>query len=329
MKPLAPTDQFIIFCVATALAIMSYHFVEKPLRRPSSFWPDNKRVALVFFSGVAIVTAGFYYLVQEDGLPQRVPEKYLAAIADVEGEKTRRFDLYRAMCGQRGWPKCEDLSDNQKNVVILGDSHGPDALNILKPFWPEAHYVLMSENGCPPMTRTSFERLVTKKARHYESCERRTENLASASFFEKVDILVLSARFTWYTPEQLDRFLTETNLPNHTKLILFEQAPSFTTDIPDIVFSFAKPSGLERYAAEFIEPTTWDSRTALEEVARKWNATLLPKASFFCEQETGECRLFYGEENKLLTYDRHHMSVASAYELGAYLKTKHPDLIHN
>ena len=329
MKPLAPTDQLIIFCIATALAIMSYHFVEKPLRKPSSFWPNNKRVALAFSSGVTLVTAGFFYLLQEDGLPQRVPEKFVTAIADVEGEKARRFDLYREMCGQRGWSKCRELSENQKNVVILGDSHGPDALNILKPFWPEAHYVLMSENGCPPMTRAAFERLVSKKARHYESCERRTEKLASADFFEKVDILVLSARFTWYTPKELDLFLTEANLPDHTKLILFEQAPSFTTDIPDIVFSFTKPSGLERYAAEFLETTTWDAGAALEQVARKWNATLLPKASFFCEQETGECRLFYSDESKLLTYDRHHMSVASANELGAYLKAKHPHLIHN
>jgi peptidoglycan/LPS O-acetylase OafA/YrhL len=329
MKPLALTDQLIIFCVATALAIMSYHFVEKPLRRPSPFWPDNKRVALVFFSGVAFVTAGFFYLVQEKGLPQRVPEKFLAATADVEEEKTRRFDLYRAMCGQRGWSKCEELSDKQKNVVILGDSHGPDALNILKPFWPEAHYVLMSENGCPPMTTASFERLVLKKARHYESCERRTENLASADFFDKVDILVLSARFTWYTPEELDRFLLEANLPSGIKLILFEQAPSFSSDMPDIVFSFAKVSGLQRYAAGFLEAKTWDSKTALQDIARKWNAMLLPKASFFCKQKTGECRLFYGDENKLLTYDRHHMSVASAYELGAYLKAKYPDLVHN
>ena len=329
MKSLELTDQLIIFCVATALAIMSYHFVEKPLRSPSPFWPDNKRVALVFFSGVAFVTAGFFYLVQEEGLPQRVPEKFLAAIADVEEEKTGRFDLYRAMCGQRGWSKCEELSDKQKNVVILGDSHGPDALNILKPFWPEAHYVLMSENGCPPMTSASFERLVLKKARHYESCKRRTENLASADFFDKVDILVLSARFTWYTPEELDRFLSEANLPSDIKLILFEQAPSFSTDLPDIIFGFARLSGLERYAAEFVETKTWDSKTALQDIAGKWNATLLPKASFFCEQKTGECRLFYGDENKLLTYDRHHMSVASAYELGAYLKAEHPDLIHD
>ncbi|RCL45810.1 MAG: acyltransferase [Halieaceae bacterium] len=329
MKPLLPTDQFIIFFVATALAIASYHFVEKPLRRSSQFWPDSKRVALVFCSGVALVAAAFSYLVREDGLPQRIPEKFRAVITDVEKEKGSRFELYREMCGQRGWDDCDALSDDKKNVIILGDSHGPDALNILKPFWPDAHYVLMSANGCPPMTLVDFERLVTKKASQYDSCLDNTEKLSSADTFENVDMLVLSAQFSWYTPAEFDQFLSAANLPSHVELIIFEQAPSFTDDIPDIVFSFTKPFGLERYTAQFIEPNTWSYRDTLQEIASKWNATLLPKTSFFCGRGRGECRLFYGEENKLLTYDRHHLSVASAYELGAYLKTKFPSLVHN
>jgi peptidoglycan/LPS O-acetylase OafA/YrhL len=329
MKPLSPTDKSVIFCVATALAIVSYHFVEKPLRRNSKFWPNHKRVALIFFSGVALMTVAFSYLVHKDGLPPRIPEKFRAVLADVDKERDNRFDLYREMCGQRGWTKCGALSDDKKNVVILGDSHGLDALNILKPFWPDAHYVLMSTNGCPPMTQADFERLIPKKASRYGACLANTEKLSSADVFENVDMLVLSAQFSWYTPAEFDQFLSEANLPRHIELVIFEQAPSFTDDIPDIVFSFTKPFGVERYTAQFIEPNTWDNRYALQKIATEWDATLLPKASFFCGRDTGECRLFYGEESKLLTYDRHHLSVTSAYELGAYLKKKYPDLVHN
>ncbi len=329
MQPLSPTDKPIIFCVATALAIVSYHFVEQPLRGTSQFWPNNKRVALIFFSGVALMIAAFSYLIHKDGLPQRIPDEFRAVLADVDKERDHRFDLYREMCGQRGWAECGSLSDNKKNVIILGDSHGPDALNTLKPFWPDAHYVLMSANGCPPMTQADFERLIKKKASQYDSCLKNTKKLSGADVFENVDMLVLSAKFDWYTPAEFDQFLSEANLPRHVELVIFERAPSFTKDIPDIVFSFTKPFGLERYAAQFIEPNTWGYGSALREIAAEWNATLLPKASFFCNRDTGECRLFYGEEKKLLTYDQHHMSVASAYELGAYLKAKFPDLVHD
>ena len=329
MKPLSLTDKSIIVFIATALAIMSYHFVEKPLRRTSQFWPNNKRVALIFCSGAALMIVSSSYLVRQDGLPQRIPEKFRAVLADVDKEKDSRFDLYRKMCGQRGWTECGVLSDDNKNVVILGDSHGPDALNILKPFWPDAHYVLMSANGCPPMTRADFERLIKKKASQYEPCLKNTEKLSSPDVFEHVDMVVLSAQFDWYTPAEFHQFLSQVNLPKHVELVIFEQAPFFTDDIPDIVFSFTKPSGLERYSAQFIEPNTWAHKSALQEIATEWNATLLPKSSFFCDRETRECRLFYGEENKLLTYDRHHMSVASAHELGAYLKATYPDLVHD
>ena len=328
MKPPSPTDQSIIFGVATALAIASYQFVEKPLRRTSQFWPNNKRVALIFFSGVALMTGAFSYLVHKEGLPQRIPEKFRAVLTDVEKEKDSRFDLYREMCRQRGWTQCDALSESKRNVVILGDSHAPDALNILKPFWPDAHYVLMDEPGCPPMTKASFERLITNKASR-DSCTRHTEELSSADVFENVDMIVLSVLFGRYTPAEFGQFLSEANLPSHVELVIFEQAPVFTGHLPDIVFSFTKPFNVEPFASQFIAANTWRHRNALQEIAIKWNATLLPKASFFCGRKTGECRLFYGEENKLLTYDRHHLSVASAHELGAYLKVKYPDLVHD
>lgn len=319
-------DRLAIIAIAFSMAIASYNFVEKPLRNLPAFWPDNRQVGIKFSAGVLLLTVVLGVIVHMEGLPGRVPTEIRDVLVQVKDEKARRFEIAKNLCRERGWDRCYEFADNQLNVVILGDSHGPDALNILQPVWPEAHYLLLSVNGCPPMTPEVFERKVTKEAVNYEECRNRVYGFAEPRFFSRADIVVVSARYNWYTPADLQGFLHQIALNSSTKLLIFEQAPSFARDLPDLVFNFGRPVALEEYVSRFVKDDTWSSKAALRNVAETANAVFLPKASFYCE-EKGVCDLFFGPDRKLLTYDEHHLGTDAALSLGKYIKVEFPDLM--
>lgn len=327
MRSLDWSDRVVIFVVALVLADLSYRFVERPLRRPGWFWSSNAQVGINFALGLFILVGVCGLAVYKQGFVDRVPVQVRHVIENVEKEKARRFDLYRQLCQERSWQLCKDIVAGKRNVVILGDSHGPDALNILMPYWEDPRYVLLSENGCPPMTSETFQKLVNRSQKNYEDCRAINEKLMSPDFFSHVEAIVVSARYTWYTPEALDDFLSKVDLPDKTRLIIFDQAPSFSHDLPELVFGYGQTAGLEGYIAPYLMKETWENSDKLRNVARKHGATFLSKAGFFCEQSNGQCQLFYGEAQGLLTYDRHHLSTDAAYVLGAEVFQSSPGLL--
>jgi len=319
-------NQVAIFMTATLLAITTYHVVEQPLRRPGTIWPTNRKVALNFILGIAVVTFSFRYVDSQDGFPGRVPKEIRIVIQDVETEKSKRFQILKKICRERGWDKCSKSSDSKPNIFILGDSHGIDALNALQPLWPSLHFVMYSENGCPPMTMIDFERGVKKGTRHYEKCLAKTTALSDGSLVEMADMLVISSRYTWYSPEMLDRFLGSLELPADFPIIVFGQAPSFSKDLPEIVYHHQQLAGLDAHVSEFLEEDTWKFEASLREVALSNNATFIAKAGHFCDKNSNQCELFHGNARKLLTYDRNHMSFDSALALGDWISKNSPEL---
>lgn len=327
LSSLVLMDQLMIFGSAAFLAIATYHFVEQPLRRPGTIWPTNRRVGLNFALGVVMLTSVSWYMIDRAGLPNRVPEEIRFVIENVDEEKTRRFDIYRSLCRDRGWEKCDLPDEKNFNVYILGDSHGADALNILQPQWPSAHYVLYSENGCPPMTIEDFNRTVSESARHYSKCLTKTMALADNSVIDVADMLVVSSRYTWYAPAILERFLDSLKLPADFPVIIFGQAPAFSNDLPEIVYRYGQSAGLEDHVGEYLADETWSVDDELIRVAKKHNATFIPKAGHFCDQPSNRCQLFFGKEKKLLTHDKHHMSYEASFTLGEWIAERWAGLL--
>ena len=320
------SSQATIVLMATLLAIATYHLVEQPLRRPGTIWPTNRKVALSFGLAIATATLAFNHVDDQQGFLGRVPEQTRHIIGDIEKEKSKRFQIFRAMCRDRGWDNCFTPSESKPNIFILGDSHGVDALNILQPLWPSFHFIMYSENGCPPMTLKDFDQAVHRAATHYQKCLAHTKSLSEGFLAKGADMIVISSRYSWYTPRMLDRFLESQDLPRDFPIIVFGQAPSFSKDLPEIIYRQQDLSRLATHVSAFLDEKTWEFDADLKKVARDNNATFVEKAGHFCDRNINQCQLFHGDSKKLLTYDSHHLSFDSALALGKWITESFPKL---
>lgn len=324
---LAIEDQVTVLLIATLLAMATYHFVEQPFRRAGTIWPSNRQVALKLVVCVTVFTVLFWWVGEKQGFPDRVPAQIRSVMDGVGQGKDRRFDVYRQLCRQRGWEKCETLDPEAFNVLILGDSHGIDALNALHGVSPGAHLVPFWQNGCPPMTVSDFKLMVNSSVAYYDECDERTRSLARGDMTGQADMLVISSRYSWYTPLMLDNFLNSLNLPAGYPVVIFGQAPTYTKDLPDIIYQHGQLAGLNERAAGSIAAETWQFGDELRAVAMKHHAVFIPKAGYFCDADSNQCDLFHGDGGQLLTYDRHHLSYESAKDLGDWLSASSPGLI--
>lgn len=327
-RSLELVDQSLIFVTAMLLSIVSYHFIEKPFRAPSMFWRTNTHVSAIFFLIVFVLVSVFAWIVRESGFPERVPEEIRSVVAQVEEEKTRRFDLYQKQCRQRSWERCREKSTTVPNVVILGDSHGIDGLNVLAPLHPELHFVLASLAGCPPMTPSDFETLIKKTHPNYKECKASTLALSESSYYQGIDYLVFSQWYSWYQPIHLARYMASLPASFDGEILIFGNAPSFEEELPELVIEHGHPSRLEAYAADFLLDGTWLYEKELQQIADEYGGTFVSKTAYYCDREVRSCTLFYGQDKRLLTYDKNHLSVNAAHALSTWFSAEHPQFFN-
>ncbi len=318
------SDQLLIIVIALLLSVASYHWIEKPLRGPSRFWQTNTHVAAVFVLLVFILVSIFAWIVRESGFPERVPQEIREIVVQTEAEKAERFEHYQALCRERSWHRCDQLSETQRNVVILGDSHGIDGLNTLAPLNPDLHFILAALGGCPPMTPDDFAQLVRRNHPNYEKCREHVGKLSAPGFYKNIDYLVFSLSYSWFEPKHLRSFLSTLPADFRGEILIFGNAPSYLDDLPELVVKRGIPARLERYVANYLLEDTWSHDAGLAQLADDYGGLFVSKTGFFCDQAVRSCRLFYGADRKLLTYDRNHLSVDAASEFGQWFLSEHP-----
>ncbi len=317
---LTPKDQLIIFMVAFALSIGSYQWVETPFRRPGRVWRTGRQVALIYSAGVGLLISVFIWISFEGGLPSRTPEQISEVVNQATVEKDRRFVIYRDLCQQRSWQNCALPSKSLPNAMILGDSQGPDALNILHDAYPGVHFILASEGGCPAMTESDLKLIVKPKHPNWDKCKMATNRRAKSSFYEGIDYLIFNQLYSWYRPQHLEKFIEALPSEFTGKILIFGNAPMFSEDLPELVLKHGLKAGLSEFTADYIVEQTWRDEEKLKRVSHKYGARFISKTDFYCDRERKSCRMLYSPGDKLLTYDKHHLSLEAAVEFGAWLK---------
>tara|TARA_B110000977_G_scaffold200543_1_gene291485 strand:+ start:682 stop:2643 length:1962 start_codon:yes stop_codon:yes gene_type:complete len=319
---LTPADQLIVFVIAFVLSIVSHQLVETPFRQPGRIWHTGKQVAFVYCAGGGLLLSVFIWISLEGGLPSRTPKQISEVVNQAVVEKARRFEIYRELCGKRTWENCALPSKTLPNAMILGDSHGADGLNILHAAYPDVHFILASEGGCPAMTQADFKLIFKPTYPNWDKCNAATSARAASSHYEGIDYLIFSQRYSWYKPEHFERFTAALPTEFTGKVLIFGNAPIFAEDLPELVLKHGQKAGLSEFTADYIGGETWRDEKELKRVAHKHNAKFISKTDFYCDKERKSCRMFYSPGDKLLTYDKHHLSLEAAAEYGAWLKLR-------
>ncbi len=319
-------DQITIFVLVLLAAAASQRYIELPFKEPGPLWPTSARVAAIYASTLAICLLVFSTVWQQGGYPGRIPEQIRNISLATESEKLRRFEPYNAICVARGWASCKQLSRDQANLVILGDSQGIDGFNILQPWFDSVHVVMQTEAACPPLSVHDSEELIKPSFKNYQKCRENSKLLSAPGFYADVSYVAISALYEWYTPEHLDHYLSSADIPDHVGILIFGNAPTFREDLPELIIQHGTLAGLREFAARSLNDRLWDSDEALKRIARKHGARFVSKLDAFCDPDSKACELFYGDEGRLLTYDRSHLSLDAANSMGLALSRKYGDI---
>jgi peptidoglycan/LPS O-acetylase OafA/YrhL len=323
---LSAGDQIVIFVLVLLAAAASQRYIELPFKEPVRLWPTSARVAAVYASALALCLVAFTHIWHQNGYPGRVPEQIRGISLAIEKEKNRRFEPYAAMCVKRGWASCKELSQDQDNLVILGDSQGIDGFNILQPWLNSVHAVMRTEEACPPMSVRDSEELIKPSFKNYRKCRENTKLISAPGFYADVGFVAISALYEWYTPAHLDHYLSSANIPDGVAILIFGNAPTFKEDLPELIIRHGTLAGLREYVASSLDARIWDSDEELKRVARKHGARFVSKLDAFCNPANKTCKLFYGDDEKLLSYDRRHLSLEAAESMGLQLSRKYKDI---
>jgi peptidoglycan/LPS O-acetylase OafA/YrhL len=326
---LSYSDVYIVVGIAlsVALASLSYHLLEQPVRARRSL-PRGRHMAVLLGSAstvaVAVGLAGW----SADGWPARFPPGVETTIA-----RASRMPELPAQCAER-----PDMADGilcqlgtaktgTSDLLLWGDSHAHSMVPVIRKY-AETHglsLALAERDGCPPFFDTGRER----RARRGIDRGCAPFNSAVRDFIRDNDVraVVLAARWSFYaegsvalidlkggdnagTPEQrFERALARTlDELRGRAVVIVEQAPEQVVRAENayIVLSRAGRSvadlSVSRARHEKVQRGVV---AAMDRLAVRDNMLRIDPARALCRG--GRCRI--EEDGKLLYRDQHHLSI--------------------
>ena len=232
-------------------------------------------------------------------------------------EKDLRFVTIRKICEAKGWEHCDSISTDKLNVLIIGDSHAPDALNALEKQFPNFNYVLSTLGGCPPYL--DILSIVSKAHPDINECITLNKKRHDIAYLKKFDMIVINNMMDWYTPKHVISYLKFLHANGIRKVIVFGNYLVLEKDMSDLLNSYGYNESKIRKMTK--RPVEDDS---IEAECNLLNYLFISKQKIFCEGTN--CKLF--NENKIpFTYDQHHLSYEFSTEMLVEFKSAINDYI--
>lgn len=302
--PLRPTDSAGIIAVSLIVAWYMQRWIETPFRKITSrnriFLPS---IVLILISlvclGVSMRTDG--------GWAWRPWVKSEISTYEIKKGKDSRFINRQTQCEAKGWQKCDDLIIGKTNVLIIGDSHAPDALNSFSTLFPENNNALSTLGGCPPYADIASLTLPTHP--NLEECKTLNLKRFDVDYLKTFDYIVINVLFGWYKIDHLTEYLSFLKKNGIEKVIVIGGYLQLREDLPEVINKF----GFDRKAIEtFVIESTVDE-TQLEEKVKDFGYFFISKFKTFCANGTCE---YFDDSHIPFTYDRHHLSLEFGSRIG-------------
>jgi peptidoglycan/LPS O-acetylase OafA/YrhL len=313
-RPLEAFEQAALFVTSIALGALLSRTVEKPVNR-MDLLTKNVRTIAVLASTLAASTAvciSAGAVVAEKGFTAR--SSLFFAPDYIEQQRNKRYIILSRLCRQRGWAHCWDVvPTDKKRVLIIGDSHAPDGLNMVYPALADDYLILSSAPGCPPFPITSpLMKTIGKR----KGCAKINEERFSKGYLGQFDIIALSILWTkQYTPDDLDVFLKNVREESpKSKIIVFGNYVTLNTHCAEIMQRGSGCMDDKSVQTKFM----FDDRLAA--ITKKYGGFYVSKESVMCE--AGGCPAFAPGTHIPFTWDSHHLSFEFAEAIGARIKTE-------
>jgi peptidoglycan/LPS O-acetylase OafA/YrhL len=292
------------------LGYVSWRFVEAPFRNRSRF--SRKQIFSMSLAGTLcfVVLGAVWSRASFTG--QGDP---LLTDEVIEAKRAERFSMRRQLCRQHGGrARCDLPVDGKINVLIVGDSHGVDALNILHFALQEraeqVHMAMSAQKGCPPLR--DIRARVARFNPDLGKCEALNRDRFDPEFLAAFDVVVVNTLIDWFREEDLVTYLAFLEARFTGPVVVFGSAPIFLRPLPELLQRDPRSHDAEDVLA--YDPRFTDA--TLEALGANPRLTYLSKARVFCRPGCN----WTTRDGDLITYDRHHLSVAASRQVGEFYR---------
>lgn len=318
VSPLEAKDIVWLIIFTLLLAIMQYVLVEYPFRhkqRGLKLSAGQFATVVSMVAGLAIVTSAI--IIQQQGWSWRYQDQQLSAEMIEEG-KQRRFDIIKKNCQQVGWDECRRFHGPKgQRVLVTGDSHAADALNILATAYPDYAYSSLSLGGCPPLVPEDY-RIIADSWSDKQKCIELNEKRLSKEFLQQIDVLVIGVYFEWYRPEHLWNTYRHIQSLVDIPVVVLGNYIVLKRDYPALMANNVDPRLREDVRRSF---------AAYEDELQEGAALgyrFISKRTLLCQDKMIQsCKVHFGTEP--FTYDEHHLSLSAALYAAGELEKQFPD----
>ncbi|MBZ2167686.1 acyltransferase family protein [Marinobacter sp. F4216] len=306
----------LIFMILSASSILfayiSWKYIEAPFRKRSLF--SRRQIfsftALGSLFFVAIGLAGHF----TGGFPNRYPEelRFIAnlSLKEVNDERHRNRD---ELCKMRiSDTICGTLSNDLPNILVIGDSHGPDGLNIFSNAFPGANFLISEQGGCPlihDLTGITYA---------YEQCTSFNKNRFQEieEIGESIDFVVLSQRMSFPRlagTKKTIYWLHSLDLP----FAVLGAGPWYKRPASSLILHYKTFIELDEKLSKHSITTHYGVDARIESFVTDLGGYYLKKRDFFCPK--GICKNILSD-GSLLMYDEHHLTLPAAKIFGENLR---------
>jgi peptidoglycan/LPS O-acetylase OafA/YrhL len=191
------TSRIVAIAIGVVMAYLSYRFVETPIRRNRTAFP-NRRLVVGAALGFGVLIAAGATIHKMHGLPQRFDDGLVTAYAEGKRMNPRRDECHRRFDQDRSRFMC--LSPNlpvgeTPPVVIWGDSHADALYPALEAASTRTGvpFAFASYPVCPPIPGLSVQNVPKTQL-----CEPFDEAMLAYILSNPVKAVILIARFNLY-----------------------------------------------------------------------------------------------------------------------------------
>ena len=300
-------------CVAltVVLAELQYRFVERPLRiRGRHEHSPVRRVKARRFATKAVPAMAVAVAVCLSSVgvawANSRPEAYSGPVQalielDHDALNAQRRVETSALCETKTDALCGTISDAQPNVLVLGDSVGPEGVTLMSTLAPDANLLTGERAACAPLID-----LASLPGRTDECLDYNEERLASvADHIDEFDLVVLSIRMTELRSPEIERTL-EWLRDQGAEVAVLGMNAHYEQDAWETIVESGDPEKAGEALHDRLDVTS-SNNEALRAMVEGTGSRYIDRWNWMCDDDS--CRAFFGDDVKnLVMVDGAHMT---------------------
>lgn len=294
------------------LAYISWKYIEAPFRKKGVF---SRRQVFTFTACGSLCFIMFGMLGHfSNGFAERYPlELRDIASLTLTTVNTDRNRLTNQLCKSKIKDTiCGEISDKDQNILIIGDSHGPDGLNIFAKVFPTANFLIAEKGGCPLIND------LTEVTYSYKECEifNKLRYEAIQDISKSIDLVVLSQRLSFPRLEGTKKTIHWLHGLD-TPFAILGAGPWYQRSASSLILHYKNLEGLDEKLSKHAITTHYSIDDIFEPIVNGLGGYYINKLEYFCPNEI--CKNILPDGNPLL-FDKHHLTLSASNIFGESLR---------